>query len=92
VLRFGRLEIHPFVIRSVLVKTPEVSDYQVRQTARGIEVTAQAEVGLETEALRLELIASLASAGLRDPEVEVRAVPVLERHADTGKLRRFIAA
>jgi hypothetical protein len=79
------------VIRSVLVKTPEVSDYQVRQTTRGIEVTAQA-VALETEVLRLELIASLASAGLRDPEVEVRAVPVLERHADTGKLRRFIAA
>jgi phenylacetate-coenzyme A ligase PaaK-like adenylate-forming protein len=92
VLRFGNVEIHPLVIRSVLVKTPEVSDYQVRQTARGIEVTAQAEVALEIESLRLELISSLASAGLRDPEVEVRAVPVLDRHEDTGKLRRFIAA
>jgi phenylacetate-coenzyme A ligase PaaK-like adenylate-forming protein len=92
VLRFGKVEIHPLVIRSVLVKTPEVSDYQVRQTARGIELTAQAEVALETEPLRLELIASLASAGLHDPEVEVRAVPALERHGDTGKLRRFIAA
>jgi phenylacetate-coenzyme A ligase PaaK-like adenylate-forming protein len=92
VLRFGKVEIHPFVIRSVLVKTPEVSDYQVRQTARGIQVTAQAEVALETESLRRRLISSLASAGLRDPEVEVRAVPVLERHEDTGKLRRFIAA
>jgi phenylacetate-coenzyme A ligase PaaK-like adenylate-forming protein len=92
VLRFGKLEIHPFVIRSVLVKTPEVSDYQVRQTARGIEVTAQAERAVETESLRLELISSLASAGLRDAEVEVRAVPVLERQEHTGKLRRFIAA
>ena len=92
VLRFGKVEIHPLVIRSVLVKTPEVSDYQVRQTTRGVEVTAQADGALETESLRLELIASLASAGLRDPEVEVRAVPVLERHGDTGKLRRFIAA
>jgi phenylacetate-coenzyme A ligase PaaK-like adenylate-forming protein len=92
VLRFGEIEIHPLVIRSVLVKTPAVSDYQVRQTARGIEVTAQAEAALETEPLRLALISSLASAGLRDAEVEVLAVPVLERHEDTGKLRRFIAA
>jgi len=92
VLRFGKLEIHPLVIRSVLVKTPEVSDYQVRQTARGIAVTAQADAALETESLRRELIASLASAGLRDPEVDVRAVPMLERQEDTGKLRRFIAA
>jgi phenylacetate-CoA ligase len=92
VLRFGKLEIHPLVIRSVLVKTPEVSDYQVRQTARGIEVTAQAEAAFEIDPLRRRLISSLAAAGLRDPEVIVRAVPVLERHEDTGKLRRFIAA
>lgn len=92
VLRFGEVVIHPLVIRSVLVKTPEVSDYQVRQTARGIEVTAQAEAALEVDALRGQLISSLAAAGLRDPEVIVRGVPVLERHGDTGKLRRFIAA
>jgi phenylacetate-coenzyme A ligase PaaK-like adenylate-forming protein len=91
VLRFGKLEIHPLVIRSVLVKTPEVSDYQVRQTARGIEVWAQAEAAFEIDPLRRKLISSLAAAGLRDPEVIVRAVPVLERHEDTGKLRRFIA-
>jgi hypothetical protein len=42
--------------------------------------------------LRRELIASLAAAGLPDPEVSVRAVAVLERQGDTGKLRRFIAA
>jgi phenylacetate-coenzyme A ligase PaaK-like adenylate-forming protein len=92
VLRFGTLEIHPLVIRSVLVKTPEVSDYQVRQTARGIEVWAQAEAALEIDPLRRALISSLAAAGLGDAEVVVRAVPVLERHGDTGKLRRFIAA
>ena len=92
VLRFGKIEIHPLVIRSVLVKTPEVSDYQVRQTVRGIEVCAQTDAALELDGLRRELISSLAAAGLRDPEVVVRAVPVLERHEDTGKLRRFIAA
>jgi phenylacetate-coenzyme A ligase PaaK-like adenylate-forming protein len=92
VLRFGKVEIHPLVIRSVLVKTAEVSDYQVRQTVRGIEVTAQADAALGIEGLRRELISSLAAAGLRDPEVIVRAVPVLERHPDTGKIRRFIAA
>jgi phenylacetate-coenzyme A ligase PaaK-like adenylate-forming protein len=91
VLRFGKIEIHPLVIRSVLVKTPGVSDYQVRQTVRGIDVTAQAEAAFEIDPLRRKLISSLAAAGLRDPEVIVRTVPVLERHEDTGKLRRFIA-
>jgi phenylacetate-coenzyme A ligase PaaK-like adenylate-forming protein len=92
VLRFGELEVHPLVIRSVLVKTAAVGDYQVRQTAGGIEVCAQADGALDLDRLRHELVSSLAAAGLRDPEVVVRAVPALERHGDTGKLRRFIAA
>jgi phenylacetate-CoA ligase len=88
-LRFGATVIHPLVIRSVLVKTPAVSDYQVRRTARGIDVRVLAAGPLELERVRGELRAALSAAGLSEPEVCVRSVPELERHPETGKLRRF---
>jgi phenylacetate-coenzyme A ligase PaaK-like adenylate-forming protein len=92
VLRFGTVDVHPLVIRAVLVKTPAVSDYQVRQTARGVELCALAYEPLDLERLRGELVEALAAAGLPGAEVIARRVPSLERHADTGKLRRVIPA
>jgi phenylacetate-coenzyme A ligase PaaK-like adenylate-forming protein len=91
-LRCGETAIHPLVVRSVLVKTPAVGDYQVRQTARGIDVRVLPAGTLDVERLRRELRAALAAAGLADPEVAVRSVPALERHPETGKLRRFVSA
>jgi phenylacetate-CoA ligase len=88
-LRFGAKAIHPLVIRSVLVKTPAVSDYQVRQVARGIDVRVLAAGPVDLERLRGELRSALSAAGLPDSEVAVESVPALERHPETGKLRRF---
>jgi phenylacetate-coenzyme A ligase PaaK-like adenylate-forming protein len=45
VLRYPGVDVHPHVIRSVLVRTPEVGDYQVRQTRRGIDVDVLAAPG-----------------------------------------------
>ena len=42
VLRWEGIEVHPIVVRSILVKSPDVIDYQVRQTDRGIDVTRSA--------------------------------------------------
>jgi phenylacetate-CoA ligase len=92
VLHFGATAIHPLVIRSVLVKTPAVTDYQVRQTARGVALRVLADEPLDLERLRRELRAALGAAGLADPEVVAEVVPALERHGDTGKLRRFVSA
>ena len=90
VLRWGAAEIHPLVVRSVLVKTPAADDYQVRQTARGIVISVLASEALDLDGLRGELVRALTTAGLPDPEVVARCVPALERQADTGKLRRFV--
>jgi phenylacetate-CoA ligase len=92
VLQFGGTAIHPGVIRSVLVKTPAVSDYQVRQMPRGIDVRVLAAEPLDLEHLRGALRSALAAAGLPDAEVAVLAVRALERQPDTGKLRRFLPA
>jgi phenylacetate-CoA ligase len=92
ILRFGGAEVHPLALRSVLLATPEVLDYQVRQTARGVavQVLLERETGLAP--LRGQLRTALARAGLADPDVTVDAVAALPRDARTGKLRRVIPA
>jgi phenylacetate-coenzyme A ligase PaaK-like adenylate-forming protein len=90
VLRFGATDVHPLVIGSVLMKERAVSDYQVRQTSRGIDVTVLADGAFEPGSLSRELASALGSAGVIDAAVTVRAVAALERNAGTGKLQRFI--
>jgi phenylacetate-CoA ligase len=89
-LRYGDVDVHPLVIRAVMVKMPEIVDYQVRQTRRGVDVVALASGALDVDRVRDGLATALCAAGLSLPEVTVRPVPVLDRHPETGKLRRFV--
>ena len=89
-LRWGGIDVHPLVIRAVMVKAPEVVDYQVLQTRRGLDVVAMAPEALDVDRLQEHLARALDAAGLACPEVRVRAVSALERHPETGKLRRFV--
>jgi phenylacetate-coenzyme A ligase PaaK-like adenylate-forming protein len=89
-LHYGGVDIHPHVIRSALVKSPEILDYRIRQTRRGIDVEALAAVPVNSDRLADHLVQALAAAGLHDPAVSVRIVDDLERIPDTGKLRRFL--
>ena len=90
VLHFEGVDIHPHIVRSVMVRSPEILDYRVRQTPRGIEVEALAVVPLDSDRVAERLGQTLAEAGLTDPAVSVRIVDHLERMPDTGKLRRFM--
>jgi phenylacetate-coenzyme A ligase PaaK-like adenylate-forming protein len=92
VLRWGPTEVHPLVIRSVLVKAMAVEEYQVRQTPRGIALDVVAAATLPLDHLRDQLARALAGAGLSSPEVVTRRVQEIARHPETGKVRRFIAA
>jgi phenylacetate-CoA ligase len=91
VLRWDDIEVHPLVIRAVLVRTPEVLDYQVRQTAGGVDLDVLADDRVDVGDLRDRVAAALAEAGLPRPVVAVRAVAELPRHPETGKLARFVA-
>ncbi|HKA90043.1 MAG TPA: hypothetical protein VKE22_20425 [Haliangiales bacterium] len=88
VLQFGDVAVHPHAIRSVLVTTPEVIDYQICQIPRGVEILAIVAGALGD--LRERIAAALVAAGLPDPEVRVRAVPTLARERDSAKLRRVV--
>jgi phenylacetate-CoA ligase len=89
-LHFGRVDVHPLVVRSVMVRSPEVVDYRVRQTPRGIEVDAIASGSADVEAICTRLASALGRAGLGQPETSVRIVNELEQHPRSGKLRRFV--
>lgn len=92
ILRYAEADVHPLVLRSVLLATPEILDYQATQTARGVRVSVllerPADLGLVTGSVR----AALVRAGLPDPDVTVEALNSLPRHPETGKLRRVLSA
>jgi phenylacetate-coenzyme A ligase PaaK-like adenylate-forming protein len=90
VFSYGDLELHPLAIRTVMVKSRAVTEYQVRQTARGIDVDVVAAGELDTDALAAALAASLRSAGLPQPDVSVRTIDELRPQPEIGKIRRFV--
>ncbi|MDT5350385.1 MAG: hypothetical protein QOH91_3672 [Mycobacterium sp.] len=82
--------VHPIAVRSVLVATPEILDYQVAQTPTGIDVSAVTTAGFVVDVLASRLVRSLADAGLENPCVTARAVDRLDRQPVSGKFRRFV--
>jgi phenylacetate-CoA ligase len=74
--------------RHVLGTDPQISEYQVLQTGGGAEVLV---VGSPDErAVTVALEAALVKYGVARAEIRVRSVDRIERHAATGKLRRFV--
>jgi phenylacetate-coenzyme A ligase PaaK-like adenylate-forming protein len=90
-LRYGPAEVHPHAVTTVMVGAPDVLDYQVRQTACGLDLDVVTGSGLDIASLASALRASLAGAGLPDATVDIHRVDELTRDEKTGKVRRFIS-
>jgi phenylacetate-CoA ligase len=86
----GGIKIHPLVFRTPLGQNPDIAEYQVRQTEDGAEIGVVTTGPLDVASLRRELVAGLAQAGLDNPRIGIALVDKLERHEETGKLKRFI--
>jgi phenylacetate-CoA ligase len=87
--RYGPHTVPASAFRHVLGSNPAISEYQVHQTSTGADVLV---VGLpDTAAVTTSLVASIQRHGLVNPEIRVTSVPRIERHAATGKLKRFVA-
>ncbi len=89
VLRYDTVHVHPIVVRSVMVGSPDVIDYQVNQIDSGIEVFAVTSAGFDVDDLTARLSGALAAAGLDHADVVVHRVEQVDRHPVSGKLRRF---
>jgi phenylacetate-coenzyme A ligase PaaK-like adenylate-forming protein len=90
VLHYQGADIHPHVVRSVLVRCPEILDYEVRQTLQGMDVQALAVVPFDPGTVAQWLVQALTEAGLDNPVISVSTVDHLQRNPETGKLRRFV--
>jgi phenylacetate-coenzyme A ligase PaaK-like adenylate-forming protein len=88
--RYGELLVHPLTMSGVLVRVPEVVEYQVHQTVDGVAVDVVAPGEVDVRSLTLRLAAALDGSGLQRPVVTVRVVPAIPRDARTGKARRFV--
>ena len=83
------VRIHPHVFRSVFVREPALTEYQVNQTADGAEILLCHEQPLDSEALSANVVAALAGAGFENARVRARTVESVQR-LESGKLRRFV--
>jgi phenylacetate-coenzyme A ligase PaaK-like adenylate-forming protein len=83
------IAVHPHVFRSALAAKPEIVEYQVRQTARGVEVAVVSGSVIDLRAMEQTIAAALSRLGVDAPTVTVTRVQTLERH-ESGKLKRFV--
>ena len=90
VLRYGEVEVQPFAIRTVMVAEPAVVEYQVHQTERGADVSIVRDGDVDEDALAARLAGALGTAGVPDPVVALEPVDAIQRHAETGKAKRFV--
>lgn len=91
-LRYGAVPVHPHALRSVLVNSASVREYQIRQTGTGaeVDVVAAANATPDLAAIESRLAEALAKAGLARACVRVRCVDALSRDEKSGKVRRIV--
>lgn len=90
VFRYGDAAVHPIIFYQLLERLAAIAEFQVRQTPRGALIDVVLDGHVEMEALRAAVQDSLRRCGLTAPEVSMRAVPSIERHAESGKVVRFL--
>jgi phenylacetate-coenzyme A ligase PaaK-like adenylate-forming protein len=88
--RYDGIVVHPLVVRSALLHSPTIVEYQVLQTPHGVEIRYVASGPVDDGAMGRAVAAALAGAGVEDPDVHVTQVDAIARHPVTGKARRFI--
>ncbi|HUK69305.1 MAG TPA: hypothetical protein VLW50_11230 [Streptosporangiaceae bacterium] len=68
-----------------------MSEYQVRETARGADIAVVADTSLDGAALAAAVEQRLYQAGVTEPHVTIRRVKAIARDRKTGKARRFLS-
>jgi phenylacetate-CoA ligase len=85
--RYGAVVVHSIAVRTVMTAAPAVTEYQVRQTARGVDLDVVAAGSVDQRAMSAALAASLTRAGLRirmspcGSSPRSRAIPPPGRHS-----------
>ena len=84
------VDVPPVLFWTIFGKIPEVFEYQVQQIPDGVKVLVRATEPIRVDEIQAEIVSGLVRLGLSEPEVVVNEVNFIERHKETGKLRRFV--
>ncbi len=87
---YGDIRIHPMTFRHVFGQDQNIIEYQVKQTVKGADIFLICDGQANTNKLNEALTEALIKAGLASPQINISIVKKLERHAETGKLKRFV--
>lgn len=92
----GMVRVHPIHLRSPLAGVPAVAQYQIEETADGLDVTlvlvASASADVVSDEVRGMITAKLDPLGVASLAVRVRVVPQIARESGAGKLKLVKAA
>jgi phenylacetate-coenzyme A ligase PaaK-like adenylate-forming protein len=85
---YGAHTLPASAFRHVLGTDPRIVEYQVLQTARGVDVLAVS--GADVQDLIPALVSAMQRHGVTDPSIRIRSIDSLGRNSATGKLKRFV--
>ncbi|MET0474796.1 MAG: phenylacetate--CoA ligase family protein [Mycobacterium sp.] len=85
---YGSHTVPASAFRHVLGTDARIVEYQVLQTARGVDVLAVA--GASVRDLVPALVSAMQRYGIRQPSIHIRVVETLGRNQASGKLKRFV--
>ncbi|STX37962.1 phenylacetate--CoA ligase family protein [Legionella feeleii] len=80
----------PEVFENLIFPEEQVEEYQVFQTIQGAEIWLTARKNFVTEKMQKDLVTAYRQVGIENPVIEIKIVPQLKRHPETGKLKRFV--
>ncbi len=82
--------VHPYVLRAIFGPVQEITEYQVRQTPGGIDVTLCLDGDIEYAIVPERLVKALTRLGLKNPEVIISRAERIDHLQSSGKLKRFV--
>jgi phenylacetate-CoA ligase len=80
----------PEVFENIIFPEQFVDEHQVFQTEKGATITLVTSGEIQLEKLQTALIKAFKSLGVENPQIEINIVAQLQRHSETGKLKRFV--
>ena len=84
------VRVHPQLFRSIFAKHSAISEYQIKQTPTGAEITICATAPVDAGEIASEIASALGRSGIHQPFVLIQPAADIPRLA-TGKLKRFIS-
>jgi phenylacetate-CoA ligase len=88
---YGDIIVIAELFENTIMPEEGIDEYQVFQTETGADIRLVPEKGtnIDHNKMQKDLVLQLEELGLKSPRISIKSVRQLERHADTGKLKRF---